>query len=65
MLVGAGRSQRRRQIARDIHDVDAGAVTDWGPDSDVRAQVRWLVKKTRFLMKGGNRELAAGQHPRL
>ena len=53
------------QIARDIHGADANAVQDWDPDSDVRAQVRRLVKKARFLMKGGYLELAAGQQPRL
>jgi len=51
------------QIARDLHGADA--VRDWDNDSDVRAQVRRLVKKARFLMKGGYLELAAGQRPRL
>ena len=53
------------QIARDIHGADASAVQDWDNDSDVRAQVRRLVKKARFFMKGGYLELAAGQRPRL
>ena len=53
------------QIARDIHGADAEAVVDWEPDSNVRAQVRRLVKKARFLMKGGYLELAAGEQPRL
>ena len=50
-----------RQIAGDTHGADADAVVDWDPDSDVRAQVRRLVKWTRFLMKGGYLELAAGE----
>ena len=54
-----------RQIAREIHGADAAAVTDWDPDSDVRAQVRRLVAKARFLMRGGYLELAAGRRPRL
>jgi len=54
-----------RQIAGDIHGAAADAVVDWEPDSDVRAQVRRLVKKARFLMKGGYLELAAGERPRL
>lgn len=53
------------QIAGDIHGADAEAVVDWEPDSNVRAQVRRLVKKARFLMKGGYLELAAGERPRL
>jgi len=53
------------QIAGDIRGADASAVQDWDNDSDVRAQVWRLVKKARFLMKGGNLELAAGQRPRL
>ena len=54
-----------REFAGDIHGADAGAVVDWDNDSDVRAQVRRLVKKARFLMKGGYLELAAGERPRL
>ena len=54
-----------RQIACEIHGVDAVPVTDWDPDSDVRAQVRRLVKKARFLMRGGYLELASGRRPRL
>ena len=53
------------QIAGDIRGADASAVQDWDNDSDVRAQVRRLLKKARFLMKGGNLELPAGQRPRL
>ena len=54
-----------RQIAGDIHGADADAVVDWEPDSGLRAQVRRLVEKARFLMRGGYLELAAGQRPRL
>ena len=53
------------QIAGDIHGADTSAVRDWDNDSDVRAQVRRLVKKAHFLMKGGYLELAAGERPRL
>lgn len=54
-----------RQIAGDIVGADAEAVVDWDPDSDVRAQVRRLVERARFLMRGGYLELAAGRRPRL
>ena len=54
-----------RQIARAIHGVDAVPVTDWDPESDVRAQVRRLVKKAWFLMRGGYLELASGRRRRL
>ena len=53
------------QFAREIHGAAAATVTDWDPDSDVRAQVRRLVEKARFLMRGGYLELAAGLRPRL
>lgn len=53
------------QIAGDIRGADASAVPDQDNDSDLRAQVRRLVKKARFLMKGGYLEFAAGQRPRL
>jgi len=46
-------------IALDFHGADRDL------DSDVRAQVRRLVKKARFLMKGGYLESAAGERPRL
>ena len=67
MTAVEGLAARRsvRQIAGDIHGADAAAVIDWDPDSDVRAQVRRLVEKARFLMKGGYLELAAGERPRL
>ena len=54
-----------REIAGDIHGVAAAAMVDWDPDSKERAQVRRLVTKARFLMKGGYLELAAGEQPRL
>ena len=54
-----------RQIACEIHGVDAEAVKDWDSDGNVRAQMRRLVKKARFLMQGGYLELAAGRRSRL
>lgn len=54
-----------REIAGDIHGAEAEAVVDWEPDSDVRAQVRRLVKRARFLMRGGYLGLAAGERSRL
>lgn len=53
------------QTAGDIRGADASAVQDWDNDSDVCAQVRRLVKKACFLMKGRKLKLAAGQRPRL
>ncbi|MDE0374287.1 MAG: DUF2285 domain-containing protein [Rhodospirillales bacterium] len=58
---GPAARRSERQIAGDIHGADADAVVDWDADSDVRAQVRRLVKRARFLMKSGYLELAAGQ----
>ena len=54
-----------RQIAREIHGVDTEAVKDWDSDGNVRAQMRRLVEKARFLMQDGYLELAAGRQPRL
>jgi len=53
------------QIAGDFHGTDASAVQDWDTGSNVRAQVRRLVKQAHFLVKGGYLEIAAGQRPRL
>ena len=38
---------------------------DLDPDGDLRARARRLVRKARWLMKGGYLELAAGRRPRL
>ena len=65
MVEGPAALKMMPQIAVDIRGADASAVQDWDNDSDVRAQVRRLVKKARFLKKGGYLELAAGQRPRL
>lgn len=53
------------QIARDIHGAERMAERGWERDSDLRAQVRRLVKKARELMQGGYLDLAAGRRPRL
>ena len=67
MTAVEGLAARRsvRQIAGDIYGSEAPAVIDWDPDSVERAQVRRLVKKARFLMRGGYLELAAGQRPHM
>lgn len=61
--LAARRSQRR--IAAAIHGEAAVAGEGFDHDSDLRAQVRRLVRKARFLMQGGYLELAAGRRPRL
>ena len=40
-------------------------VVDWDNDSDVRAEVRRLVKKALFLIQGGCLELTSRERPRL
>ena len=54
-----------RQIAGDPHGAYADAVADRNSDSDVCSQARRLVKRARFLMKGGYLALAAGQRPHM
>lgn len=44
-----------------MYGADGSVVADWDSDSDVRAQMRRLVKKARFLMRGGYLEFAAGE----
>jgi hypothetical protein len=45
-----------RQIAEVIHDVDT-VIDSWEPDSALRAQVRYVVKKARMLMVRGYKGL--------
>ena len=61
--LAAGKSQRR--IALEVYGAEAVPEKDLYADSDVRAQVRRLVGKARFLKRGGYLELAAGRRPRL
>ena len=62
---GVAAKKTVKQIAVDIHGAEKVAAKGWYPDSDLRAQVRRLVEKARFLMKDGYLELAAGHRPRL
>ena len=61
--LAARKSQRR--IAAAIHGEAAVAGNGFDNDSELRAQIRRLVDKAQFLMKGGYLELAAGRRPRL
>ena len=62
---GLAARKSQRQIAREVYGAESAAAEDWDPDGDVRAQVRRLVGKARFLMRGGYLELTAGRRPRL
>lgn len=62
---GLAARKSQREIAREVYGSESVEATDWDPDGDLRAQVRRLVGKARFLMRGGYLELAAGQRPRL
>ena len=64
-MAGLAARKSHRWIAAAIHGEDAVAGDRWDNDSDLRAQIRRLVKKARFLMQGGYLELAAGRRPRL
>ena len=67
MIAVAGLAARKsqRRIAAAIHGEDAVAGDGFNDESALRAQVRRLAEKARFLMQGGYLELAAGQRPRL
>ena len=54
-----------RQIALDIYRAGSAAARNWDPGSDVQAELRRLMKKERFLMRGRYLELAAWERPRL
>ncbi len=61
--LAARKSQRR--IAAAIHGEAAVAGEGFDHESALRAQIRRLVEKARFLKQGGYLELAAGRRPRL
>ena len=61
--LAARKSQRR--IAVEVYGAGAVPAKDLYADSDVRAEIRRLVEKARFLMRGGYLELAAGLRPRI
>ena len=62
---GLAAGKKLRQIALDVYGPDMIADRGWHADGDLRAAARRLIKKARFLMKGGYLELAAGLRPRL
>ena len=62
---GLAAGKTLRQIALDVYGADTIADRGLHSDGDLRAAARRLVKKARFLMKGGYLELAAGRRPRL
>ena len=62
-VAGLAARKSQRQIALEICGAASSAAQDWDPDGDVRAQVRRLVRKARWLMQGGYLELAAGRRP--
>ena len=62
---GLAAGRKLPQIARDVYGADRVGDKGLDSDSDLRAKARRLVKKARWLMKGGYLELAAGRRPRL
>jgi hypothetical protein len=55
-LDGAGEGASQREIAAGVFGEEI-AVASWHPDSDLRAQVRHLLRRARSLMAGGYRGL--------
>ena len=62
---GLAAGKKLAQIALEVYGSERVADRGLDSDSDLRARARRLVKKARFLMKGGYIELAAGRRPRL
>ena len=52
-MEGLAARKSQRQIARELYGVESAAAEGWDPDGDVRARVRRLVGKARFLMRAG------------
>ena len=53
------------QIALEVYGAERIGEKGLDSDGDLRATARRLVKKAKFLMKGGYIDLAAGRRPRL
>ena len=53
------------QVALEVYGAERIGEKGLDSDGDLRARARRLVKKARFLMRGGYIELAAGRRPRL
>ena len=62
---GLAAGKKLPQIAVDVYGADRVGDKGLDSDGDLRAKARRLVKKARWLMKGGYLELAAGRRPRL
>jgi hypothetical protein len=62
---GLAARKSQRQIALEVYGAGSVPAQDLYADSDVRAEIRRLVEKARFLKEGGYLELAAGLRPRM
>ena len=62
---GLAAKKKLPQIALDVYGADKVADRGLHSDGDLRAAARRLVRKARFLMRGGYLDLAAGRRPRL
>ena len=62
---GLAADRKLPEIARDVYGADRVEEKGLDSDSDLRARVRRLVKKARYMMKDGYLDLAAGRRPRL
>ena len=62
---GLAAGRKFAEIALEVYGAERVADRGLDSDGDLRARARRLVKKARFMMKGGYMELAAGRRPRL
>ena len=62
---GLAAKKKMPQIALEVYGTETVGEKGLDPDGDLRARARRLVRKARWLMKGGYLELAAGRRPRL
>ena len=61
----AAGKRKLAQVALEVYGAERIGEKGLDSDGDLRARARRLVKKARFLMRGGYIELAAGRRPRL
>ena len=64
-MEGLAAKKKMPQIALEVYGAKAIAEKGLDSDGDLRAKARRLIRKARWLMKGGYLELAAGRRPRL
>ena len=63
-MEGLAAKKKMPQIALEVYGAERVAEKGLDSDSDLRSKARRLVKKARWVMKGGYLEVAAGRRPR-